>query len=213
MAQRHARPTWGVRARGWLHRVGWSVFVGAAVVVAAVALFVDSRESEAGEQVANDNLTATAARGQTLADQILAACQTGSIPPEYSGACNTAADVSRDPVVVAVPGPAGDTGPRGVPGAPGAAGLRGEKGEKGEGGEKGDPGNRGEKGDPGEDGQDGKPGQDGADGVDGQPGKDGKDGRDGESGCLAGTQPEPYVYSDGRSGSRCVEPESESESP
>lgn len=209
---RHARPTWGARTRRWLHTGGWWVFVGAAVIVAAVSLFVDSRNSEADEQSANNNLTATAARGQTLADQILAACQTNSIPPQYENACNTAKDVSAQPVVV-VPGPAGDQGPQGATGAQGiqgAQGLRGEKGERGEKGDKGDKGdqgNDGEKGDPGQDGQNGKAGKDGANGVDGQPGKDGADGRDGDPGCLAGTQPEPYTYPDGREGSRCVKPE------
>ena len=210
MAQRHAKPTWGTTARRWVS-FGWPVFVGLAVLVAAVLLFIDSRESESGEQTANESLAATAERGQTLADQILAACQTGSIPQEYSAACATAADVSAEPVVVA--GPAGETGPQGIQGIQGLRGEKGEKGEPGEKGEKGERGERGERGEAGQQGVAGEAGQDGRDGVDGQPGKDGRDGVDGDSGCLPGTQPEPYVWPDGRTGSRCVEPETQPETP
>lgn len=187
-------------------RVGWQVLVGVAVVLAALLLFVDSRESEGAEQVAVAEKNATAERGLTLADQILAACQTGSIPADYSAACNTAAEVSQEPVVVV-------QGDAGAQGAQGLRGEKGEKGEKGDNGDKGDTGEAGKDGEAGQDGQEGEAGQDGADGANGQPGQDGQDGADGDPGCLAGTEPEPYVYPDGRTGSRCVEPEPVEQSP
>jgi hypothetical protein len=147
----------------------------------------------------------------TLAQRVTEACVNGgpaAVELHRVGACQQAAGIPGPPGAPGapgapgVPGPAGPSGPRGDPGpsgAPGPAGPVGESGPTGPAGSvglQGDPGSQGPAGEPGPAGPAGEPGPSGAAGPPGPAGPT----------CPEGQQLEPYVYPDGRTGSRCVEP-------
>lgn len=141
----------------------------------------------------------------SLAQKVTDTCTGGgaaAVELRRIGACQQAAGV---------PGPPGAPGP---PGSPGATGPRGEQGPVGP---SGPPGATGPQGSAGADGSQGDPGPAGSQGPAGDPGPPGPAGDPGPAGppgpagapgpaCPQGQQSEPYVFPDGRVGSRCVEP-------
>lgn len=178
------------------------VLVGLAVILAAVLLFIDSRTSEEDAEIAYAQVDATAQRALTLADEILAACEDGTIPAAYAQSCDTAAEVSAEP----------------VPPVMIQEGKQGRRGERGEKGEKGDPclpSNPECRGPAGTNGTNGTNGTDGGNGTDGDDGPMGPMGPGGPAGpaCQPGEAVEPYTWPDGRAGSRCVLPVPPAEPP
>jgi hypothetical protein len=144
----------------------------------------------------------------SLAQRVTEACANGgpaAVELHRVGACQQAAGIPGPPGAPGAPGPEGPSGPRGepgLPGPPGPAGGAGPPGPAGSAGLQGDPGSQGAAGEPGPAGPAGSPGEPGASGAAGPPGPPGPAG----SPCPEGQQLEPYVYPDGRAGSRCVEP-------
>lgn len=144
----------------------WIVIV--AVVVAALALSWQAISLFTSHQAATDSgasAQASAGQAKSLADQVAAACASGSALVPQS-LCQHAAVVQANPA----PGPAG---------APGAEGLQGPQGLTGPQGEQG---LIGPKGDPGATGAQGIAGIDGALGPSGQPGAPGAAGSEGPAG-------------------------------
>lgn len=190
-------------------RLPW-VLVGLCVVLAAIGLYGNARDSEQEEAVAIDRLQATGDQAQAATAPLVELCgDPGAVGDALRShprnPCGLAAQVQAQPIAPA----------------------RGERGETGATGDRGPMGPMGPAGpappcmsEPrqcrGEDGQDGRDGVDGKDGVDGQDGQDGADstvpgprGPEGPRGpaggsCGEGETREPYTYPDGVSGSRCV---------
>lgn len=138
----------------------------------------------------------------SLAQKVTDTCAAGGAAADELrriGACQQAAGVPGPP---GAPGPQGPEGPRGEQGPAGAPGADGPPGPAGSAGLQGDPG------EPGSPGAVGDPGPAGPAGPAGEPGASGAPGPQGPPGdaCPEGQAREPYVFPDGRAGSRCVEP-------
>lgn len=120
----------------------------------------------------------------TLAQELAAACESGSFGPGFTSddegrLCESAQKAIKDEPVP------GATGPQGPPGPPGATGLQGPRGFPGTTGLPGLDGQNGSNGTNGADGTNGlngADGSDGANGADGIPGDDGQNGSDGSNG-------------------------------
>lgn len=141
----------------------------------------------------------------SLAQKVTQTCTGGGVAAEELhriGACQQAAGVPGPPGTPGAPGSEGPTGPRGEPGPAGLPGIPGGSGPSGPAGSAGLPG------DPGAAGPAGEAGAAGPAGPAGEPGPGGATGPQGPPGpaCPEGQTLEPYVFSDGRAGSRCVEP-------
>lgn len=141
----------------------------------------------------------------SLAQRVTEACANGgpaAVELHRVGACQQAAGVPGPPGAPGAPGPEGPPGPRGEPGPTGPQGPQGAAGPLGPAGSAGlpgDPGAQGPAGESGPAGPAGPPGEPGPSGAAGPPGPPGPS-------CPTGQQLEPYLYPDGRTGSRCVEP-------
>lgn len=141
----------------------------------------------------------------TLAQRVTEACTNGGPAAEELrrvGACQQAAGVPGPP---GAPGAAGSEGPTGQRGEPGPTGPQGTPGTAGP---LGPAGSAGLQGDPGAAGPEGAAGAAGPAGPAGDPGPSGAQGPPGPAGpaCPEGQQLEPYLFLDGRTGSRCVDP-------
>lgn len=156
--------------------------------------------------------TRTAQQDQaSLAQRVTAACVNGGPAAEELrrvGACQQAAGTPGPPGAPGQQGPQGvegPAGPAGQPGAPGSPGSVGPPGPEGPLGPAGSAGLPGVEGPPGAAGSSGPPGPAGDPGAPGAAGPAGSPGPAGPP-CPEGQQLEPYVFPDGRAGSRCVEP-------
>jgi hypothetical protein len=141
----------------------------------------------------------------SLAQRVTEACTNGGPAAEELrrvGACQQAAGVPGPPGAPGAPGLEGPVGPRGE------SGPVGPQGPSGVAGPSGPIGSAGLRGDPGAAGPEGAAGAAGPAGPAGEPGPVGATGPQGPPGpaCPEGQQLEPYVFPDGRAGSRCVEP-------
>jgi hypothetical protein len=119
-------------------------------------------------------------KSQTLAEQIAAACDSGTFGPGLSQddedkLCSNAQKVIDNSGVSQI-GPQGPQGPPGPEGPPGKNGTNGTNGLNGK------PGTNGRNGTDGTDGVDGSNGTDGVDGSEGPPGPPGPPGKDGTNG-------------------------------
>lgn len=125
----------------------------------------------------------SATAGQTLADQVKAACaKGGEVARQLGAACQQAADVKANPPAqpgaTGSQGVPGEQGPQGVQGIAGTQGLQGQPGTTGPVGDTGQPGSTGESGTQGPKGDTGEPGPGG---PAGQPGEQGSKGDQGEA--------------------------------
>jgi hypothetical protein len=160
----------------------WVVVV--AVTVAALALSWQAVSLFTNRQAATDSgasAQASAGQAKSLADQVAAACASGSALVPQS-LCQHAAVVQANPA----------PGPTGAPGAEGLQGPQGPQGEQGLIGPKGDPGATGAQGIAGIDGAlgpSGQPGAPGAAGPDGGVGPAGPAGAQGAKGDPGATGP------------------------
>lgn len=192
------------------------ILVGLTIILAAVLLFWDGRNSESERDTAVGQRDATAAQAVTLADQVIADCNVDQLAD--TSTCLAARELRAEPI----PGP---PGPQGDPGQPGAPGIAGPPGV----GIPGQPGPPGEMGVPGQDGMVGAAGAAGAAGPagergpagaagpagpQGEPGPTGPAGPQGNAGapgpaCPEGQSPQFVQYNIGQSGTTCVEDQNE----
>jgi hypothetical protein len=184
----------------------WLVVI--AVTVAALALCWQAWSLFTSHQAATDSgasAEASAGQAKSLADQVAAACASGSalVPQQL---CQHAAVVQANPAPgpAGAPGAEGLQGPQGLTGPQGEQGLLGPKGDPGATGAQGiagidgalgPPGPAGQPGTPGTAGSPGTPGADGTNGTNGQDGAPGKDGATGPAGPPGPVLP-AYGYTD-----------------
>lgn len=133
-------------------------------------------------------------RAQTLAQQIAAACETGSFGPgltttEEDDLCDTAEQVIEEDVIPGfIQGPEGPSGPQGIPGLQGPQGPEGDRGEfgrNGDAGPRGPPGTEGGSGTAGLTGDTGEQGPAGPPGPQGELGPMGPEGPRGVAGVIS----------------------------
>lgn len=189
------------------------VMLGAMLALAVMTTAAVLNTTEADQATAQ--LGQAVDRGAAAAAPVARVCDSGDDLAEALEAREPEACAKAREVLAAPPVP----GPRGEQGATGATGPRGLKGERGE---RGEPGETpacnalptrcvGPAGPKGEEGQQGERGEQGVTGPKGEQGEQGKQGERGEPGlpggsCENGEVREPYLWPDGRAGSRCVVP-------